>query len=126
MTNLEFNKDKILKEFNKGYSLGCSICNVMNKTDEKSGCYGIKCEKAKMLYWMLGEHEEPIKLKQYEYDLIKAFDADDYTFEYFDPLKEFKKIGYFSGIKDISMKIKDILDNCIIVADDYEGFDDCK
>lgn len=78
-----------------------------------------------LLNWLCEECDEAIKLKLFEKDILYMFASslkfDDYYF-----LMALKKKGHFKGIEDTSMKIKDILDNCIIVSDDYEGFDDCK
>lgn len=81
--------------------------------------------------WLFQEYKEPIKLKQWEYDLIDTcYKCNAYletdtlnNYNFFESLKE---KGHFKGIEDTSMTIKYILENSIIVADDYEGFEDCK
>lgn len=117
MTNLEFYKDKILENINNSYSLGCAVCSVMNDFDMKDGCANIKCDRRKSINWMLEEYKEPIKLKEWEKDLLKSFGGSDstYEFEYFLPLMEMKKMGYFYGIKDTSYELGYILNNCEVV-----------
>lgn len=81
--------------------------------------------------WLLEEHKEPIKLKQWEYDLIRNceevhdYDELDELCEYW-AIEAMMEKGYFKGIKNLGATFKDILDNYIIVSDDYEGFEDCK
>lgn len=68
--------------------------------------------------WLLEEHKEPIKLKQWEKDLISLFDkgyCKDYSFSSFLYLNGLKEKGHFKGISDTSMKIQDILNNCEVV-----------
>lgn len=78
--------------------------------------------------WLFQEYKEPIKLKQWEYDLIKIHtDPLRACFCNFGTLVKLHNKGYFKGIKDTSMSIQYILNNCIIVSDDYEGFEEeCK
>lgn len=119
MTNLEFYKDKILKNINNSYSLSCAVCCVMNNFDIgiENGCSGVMCKAAKAVEWMLAEHKEPIKLKQWEYDLIRTNDRphECNVFESFNTYRNMKAIGYFEGITDTSMTLKEILENCEVV-----------
>lgn len=119
MTNLEKNKDKIYKIIDKGYSLNCSVCSVMNNFDIENGCSGVRCEMTKELNWMLREYKEPIKLKQWEYDLIRTNDmSHNSAFGSFNTYMNMKRIGYFAGIKDTSIILEDILNNCEVIDDD--------
>lgn len=65
--------------------------------------------------WLLEEHKEPIKLKQWEYDLLMSYINKGYYFKNFSELKEMKNKGYFKGITDTSMKILYILKNCEVI-----------
>lgn len=70
--------------------------------------------------WLSEEYKEPIKLKQWEKDLISLFDkgySKDYSFSLFLSLNGLKEKGYFKGITDTSMKIEDILKNCEVIDD---------
>lgn len=84
----------------------------------------------KFVDWLLQEHKEPIKLKQWEYAFIELNDScygmSGFIVKNIDLFVRLKEKGYFKGITDTSMTIKDILDNCVIVSDDYEGFEECK
>lgn len=74
--------------------------------------------KKKGIEWFLEEHKEPIKLKQWEKDLISVFDTSyskQSEFWSFLSLKELKRKGYFKGITDTGMRIGEILDNCEVV-----------
>lgn len=118
MTNLEANKDKIHKIIDKGYPLSCSICSVMNNFDIENGCSGVRCEMTKALNWMLEEYKLPIKLKRWEYDLIRTNDmSHNSAFVSFNTYRSMKKIGHFAGIKDVSMTLEDILNNCEVIYD---------
>lgn len=70
---------------------------------------------------LIQEHKEPIKLKQWEYDLLKA-KLETHGYCYFSAcidLSNMKDNGYFKSVTDTSMTLQEILDNCEIVADDY-------
>lgn len=107
MTNLEFYKDKILKNINNSYSLSCAICCVMNNFDIgiENGCSGVMCKTAKAVEWMLAEHKETIKLKQWEKDLVACMVDGFNAFESYYSLMQMKRIGHFKGIKNISMTL---------------------
>lgn len=126
MTNLEFYKDEILKriETEKGYSsLHCTICRVKNKLN-RGDCGNHICDIHDCIEWLCEEHKEPIKLKQWEYDLIRTNDmSHNRSFGSFNTYLSMKRCGYFSGIKDTSLTLKETLNNCIIVADDHKLLD---
>lgn len=68
--------------------------------------------------WLLEEHKEPIKLTQFEHDVLKAFTklhiyVDGDGIEDFRTLQELNRDGWFDGIGNLS--IKEILDNCEVV-----------
>lgn len=118
MTNLEFYKDKILKNINNSYSLSCAVCCVMNNFDIgiENGCSGVMCKAAKAVEWMLAEHKEPIKLKKWEYDLLKCYQETKDDGEFVDHyiLKELRYKGHFQGV-DYNLTIEEILENCEVV-----------
>ena len=113
MTNLEFYKDEIYEIqkdlFDKGLcisdSIGVAICNVYEKQ------IGLSAFMPVVLDWLLEEHKEPIKLKEWEKDLLKSFGdtARTYEFEYFLPLMGMKNMGHFQGVTDTSLTIGEIL-----------------
>lgn len=113
MTNLEANKDEIKKLIKKGERFGCAICKAKNK--HCTQCCGddgddILCN---VVDWLLEEYKEPIKLKQWEKDLLETLQCKEFC--YHELLLEMRYKGYFKGIKDISMKIEDILENCEVI-----------
>lgn len=114
MTNLEANKDEIKKLIKKGERFGCAICKAKNKYCKQ--CCGddgddILCN---VVDWLLEEHKEPIKLKQWEYDLIEHY-AVIKRFDGVDMLIVMRSKGYFKGVKDTSMSIQYILNNCEVI-----------
>lgn len=122
MTNLEWVKQNLTE---KEAETTCCFCKkIYQKTNGKT-C-SLLCNSCKLntlgslLDYLSQEHKEPIKLKQWEFDLIKAHNEDRFSFENFILLKAMKKSGHFKGITDTLMKIGDILDNCEIVHDDYD------
>lgn len=67
--------------------------------------------------WLLAEHKEPIKLKQWEYDTIK-YHGKLSKFNDIHFLMAMKNKGYFKDMNSVekcSMTIKEILDNCEVV-----------
>lgn len=126
MTNLESAKKykRILCLTNESKLCKIAYCIKNSKMD----CSGDICSACeffdfdKCVDYLLQEHKEQIKLKQWEYDLIKI-DFSVCKDNYFKSsliCMELKKAGYFKGIKDTNVIVEDILDNCIIVSDDYD------
>lgn len=118
MTNLEANKDEIKKLIKKGEHFGCAICKAKNK--HCTQCCGddgdgILCN---VVDWLLEEYKEPIKLKQWEYDVLNILTDGGHTGNWkFNDLicYSLKNKGHFKGITDTSMKIEDILKNCEVI-----------
>ena len=129
MTNLEFYKDKLIDVLaehtsvdrnGKPHTCDSGRCLDCAFSEENS------CKKA-IKEWLLAEHKEKVKLKQWEYDLINEYVISKQdTFDDFAVLSRMKNKGYFKGLNDKNMICQEILSNCIIVADDYEGFEECK
>lgn len=125
MTNLERYKDEFVYMLKKNKIILCSCFEVLNNHDDcdtypydvencvEEGC----CNYRKFIDWLLEEHKEPIKLKQWEYDLIRTNDRphECNVFESFNTYRNMKAIGYFEGITDTSMTLKEILENCEVV-----------
>lgn len=65
--------------------------------------------------WLLEEHKEPIKLKQWEKDLLESNINRQFYFSGYSDLLEMKNRGYFEGVKDVTMTIQEILENCEVV-----------
>lgn len=118
MTNLEFYKDyiyEIQKDlFDKGLcisdSIGVAICNVCKKQT------GLSAFMPMVLDWLLEEHKEPIKLKKWEYDLLKCYQEtkDDGEFVDHYTLKEMQYKGHFQDV-DYNLTIEEILENCEVI-----------
>ena len=116
MTNLEANKDEIKKLIKKGERFGCAICKAKNKYCKQ--CCGndgddILCN---VVDWLLEEHKEPIKLKQWEYDLLTLINKES-VFHTVYNLCELREKGHYKGVTDTQMTIKEILDNCEVEDD---------
>lgn len=117
MTNLEFYKDEIYemqrdlfenKDISVPYGVGIAICDVYEKYK------GVHAFMPMVLDWLLEEHKETIKLKQWEKDLLEKFNKSQF-FDYESPLFKMKDDGYFEGVTDTSMTLKEILDNCEVI-----------
>ena len=125
MTNLEFYKDEIIKQIKKSYddpaytSYGqafcAAICRVYTK-DKKTPFYGVYYEQ--VLDWLLEEHKEPIKLQQWEKDLVGCVVDGLNIFESYYSLMEMKRIGHFKGVTNTSMTLKEILENCEVIENE--------
>lgn len=117
MTNFEYYKDEILKllelekedeikkwsVFNYDRVLGKVLYRLYthNKDD------GI-AKDFQIIDWLLEEHKEPIKLKQWEKDLLSFYSTYE-PFERCALAEVMKEKGYFKSIKDTSMTIGEIL-----------------
>lgn len=118
MTNLEANKDEIKKRIKNGENFGCVICKAKNKQCPQ--CCGddgddILCN---VVDWLSEEYKEPIKLKQWEKDLIEAYQERlgvDHAFYSNYILEELKERGHFKGVMDTSMNTQIILENCEVI-----------
>ena len=125
MTNLERYKDEFIKMiksedidfycyFNGLHDLGCDSCPCCDK-------YSPKCNVSKFYDWLLEEHKEPIKLTQFEHDILKAFTklpnyVEGDRIDNYSVLQHLSSVGWFKDI-DEHLTIKEILDNCEVVDD---------
>lgn len=120
MKNKEKFYEDILEAFT--YSGMCEFkISHIHKRNNK--CSGISCSECaiKVEQWLEEEYKEPIKLTQFEYDLI--MNCCRTTFETISPgdkfnawwiLEGMKQKGYFKEVNP-EMKLSEILDNCEIV-----------
>ena len=117
MTNLEYYKDEIKEEFLKHHYLGDVVYRVASNNGYK--VYRNSEDDINLIDWLLEEHKEPIKLKQWEYDLIRTNDSSHNTsFRTFNTYINMKSIGYFDGITNTSMTLKEILENCEVIENE--------
>lgn len=118
MTNLEANKDKI------EYGDICLCAHIIKYGKRCNGKLCVDCEFSRnadeCIKEILAEHKEPIKLKKWEYDLIRTNDRphECNVFESFNTYRNMKAIGYFEGITDTSMTLKEILENCEVIENE--------
>ena len=124
MTNLEYLK----KNFNKfnlyDEDLFCELaftCKTGKRCDGfkyercSEGCGGCQFRNIRnAIDYLLQEHKEPIKLKQWEKDFLKLHEYNQ-RFCNYTALFGMKHQGYFKCVEDESMTIKEILDNCEVI-----------
>ena len=119
MTNLEwFNEIGMIAEN-----------EVWTKTPDLKGQIGVnlvialrdddfKKYSEKGFGWLLEEHKEPIKLKQWEYDVLNILTDGGHAgnWKFNDSIcYSLKNKGYFKGVKDTSMSIQYILNTCEVI-----------
>lgn len=117
MKNYEFYKDKL--------STGEMICVSAFICRHGENCKDIECSNCAFyenldlsLRVLFDEHKEQVKLKRWEYDLISTNNMSHSSeFRCFYTYAKMKEIGYFSGLKDTSMTLEDILNNCEVIDD---------
>lgn len=118
MTNLEYYKDEVMEH--------CCLCEIAWICKYGKCCPGNSCNSCefdysnrKCLEVILAEHKEPNKLKQWEYDLLTIFENhavnDKLALDSAIIIAPMLRAGYFKGVHDTSMTIKDILENCEVV-----------
>ena len=126
MTNLERYKDEFVYMLKKNKVMLCNCFEALNNHDDCDTCpYDVEsCEKEgccnyrKFIDWLLEEHKEPIKLTQFEYDLLKCYqetkDNGEFVGHYI--LKEMQYKGHFQDV-DYNLTIEEILDNCEVIKE---------
>ena len=112
-----------MKNIEKYYNELNSSCLNPNchwkKKIRNQECVGIPCQEcgSDFLQWLNQEYKEPIKLTQFEYDMLST------TSKYHLWLGELKnglyyikmkEKGYFKNV-DLSMTAKEVLENCEVV-----------
>ena len=122
MTNLEFYKDEINKCIENGSGeLATVYMRVGQGFNDFSKRYVQYYPHNSLAFvdWLLEEHKEPIKLKQFEKDLLECYTYVDnswngrilhenYTIRYMCDK------GYFKNV-DLNMTFREVLDNCEVV-----------
>lgn len=101
-------------------STDCELYKMLRKeNDTKNCCDNCDVCLKNSLIMLAQEHKEPIELTQFEFDLLKTIKkynkARRFNEYIFTDMKMEK--GYFKGIKDISMTIEEILENCVVKDD---------
>lgn len=124
MNNFEWIKKNSEKKHNDSTY---AFCKVLYEIENGESCYNKRtCDTCKfetfgaILQYLSQEHKEPIKLKQWEYDLIKVGCYCIHVPFHETTPYSMKEKGHYKGVKDISMYTTDILNNCEIVPDDYD------
>ncbi len=126
MKNFEVYVDKLIEGMQDTYICSEIYEFIFNKRCEADEyCEKIIeecCErcifKCGVKQWLLSEYVEPIVLTRFEYDLIDTNDqSHDRAFNSFATYRNMMDRGYFENIKDTSMTLKEILDNCEIIKE---------
>lgn len=124
MTNLEHYKREISDRW-MGYVehrgqeryneyLGLAIIDVYIKDLKRLGLDEPATAVASVMHWLTREYQEPIKLKQWEKDVL-SFYSGEQGFNETVFAKKLKGRGYFNGVTDTSMTVREILENCEVV-----------
>lgn len=120
MTNLDY----IIETFedyknNALTSLSCYICGKrlgLVNVPTYNHCSKYNCEDCTKdsLIWLKEPYKPKIKIAQFEYDLLKAFNETS-PFKSIPALKLMHNKGYYSGVKNLDDTIKHILDTAEII-----------
>lgn len=120
MKNKEKFYEDILEAFTNYKECEFKVFRIYKRED----CSGISCTECakKIKQWLEEEYKEPIKLTQFEYDLImncfevreEVIEGYNDNFETWWILKCMKEKGYFKEVNS-EMELSEILDNCEIV-----------
>lgn len=110
--------DKI-KDIDTENKVSCAIKNIVFKY-EGGGCPEYNCNEClkRTLIELAKEYKEPTKLTRFEYDLLDSYTVKGFGFEACGILSKMYDKGYFKGVKDTSMSLHDILENCVVVDDE--------
>lgn len=112
MTNLEWLNEIGMITTNRvapyGKTIGVNLVIALRDDDFKK-------YSEKGFDWLLEEHKEPIKLKQWEKDLLETLQCEEVKFCCHELLLEMRYKGHFKGISDIGMNLREILGNCKVV-----------
>lgn len=117
MTNLEYFKENIKEYVKETGELACAVVKLKDFSLE--GCSYKECSKCKenVVDWLLEEHKESIKLKQWEYDMLAVVEnsiTSNLLLENNIYFKELKEKGYFKNV-DLNTTAEEVLENCEIV-----------
>lgn len=118
MRNIDYYIDNIASYIAQADCLrecSCSSC------EDECICSSISRNKEQVNNWLLEEHNEKIKLKQWEYDLLinckEALNEDgkeDDVIQEWWIITGMKEKGHFKNV-ETDMTFKEVLDNCEIV-----------
>lgn len=99
-----------------------SIVNDLNRSRQEIEALELATKKLKFFMLPICK-KEPIKLKQWEYDMLDTNDMPhSRRFNDFKTYKHMLAKGHFKGIKDTNMSLDDILSNCIVIPDNNYSF----
>nr|DAP09484.1 MAG TPA: hypothetical protein [Caudoviricetes sp.] len=114
MRNIDFYIDniaKLLSEADCTKECDCERCEC------DCVCSELTRSKEQVKNWLLEEHKEKIKLKQWEYDMlavVKNSITSNLILESNIYFKELKEKGYFKNV-DLNMTAEEVLTNCEII-----------
>lgn len=125
------NKEKYQEEILEAFVMG-KDCNFKWEYVLKSeGCKGVECVECrrKTKQWLEEEEsKEPIRLTQFEYNLLKVsydhekglmdegiINEQPLYFSDFGYLMDLKGLGNYANVQDVKADLKEILDNYIVV-----------
>ena len=115
----KYMQDILIESNEQDYQVTCwwRYKYLGERTDTECSCDDCtECQK-QFFEWLNQEYKEPIKLTQFEYDLLTirnssvCFNSPLECSRYFEELKE---KGYFKNV-DLSMTTKEVLENCEVV-----------
>ena len=126
MTNLEYYKDELkryIKNNPKEESFKSDVIGTAFTlfSEERIGIWSNDewKETKHFIDWLLEEHKEPIKLKQWEFELIgyiyRTSSVKKMFFVHYSELNYLRGVGYFKGITNEYMTLKEILENCEVI-----------
>lgn len=125
MTNLERHKEIVKQMLDES---NCYLCDYIPNIKEYKDCIGCpfrdgksdiyECDYQKFIDWLLEERKEPIKLKQWEKDLLETLQCEEVKFCCHELLLEMRYKRHFKGITDTTMKLSEILDSCEVVDEE--------
>ena len=115
MLNIEKYKDEIIHRIKeKGY-VADAIYQIASQNGTRI-CSRISNEsEAEIFKWLLQEYKEPVKLTQFEYDSLSFPSDNEYEFGNDLWCLHMKEKGYFKGVTDTSMEIKEIIERAEVV-----------
>ena len=128
MTNLEWILNNVDKEVMKYHPICVIARDCIEKGDyieKEDKCIGKNCLNCKFYdtHYLLKflqkkykeKHIDPIKLSQFEYDLLRTNDqSHDRKLSSFSTYRNMKDLGYFENV-DFELTIKQVLENCEVV-----------
>lgn len=128
MTNLEHYKYEISNRWmgyvkhrgQEKYSeyLGLAITDVFKEDLKRLGFDKAAPSVSEVMYWLTREYQEPVKLKQWEKDLLGYLYRTSFermSFVRYAELNYLKGEGHFKGITNADMELSEILNNCEVI-----------